>query len=217
MRCCHFSLNHFSEWHVITLVWFSDTFYVMIAQSWPFCFCWYQFSTMPVAKRLLEHNTKHKKTQNTQQPTWAATTLPSSGFAIFCHGNIRHGLKLKSRHSSLLWVRCRRPAAGLLSRLLVPLFEVLTHTSSKNRAMGMALALGGCHFMIQHHNQPNSWRSGKRDARVEARGVGSALGDAIPSFGQSNQSTEKKPKVIYTLALDGCWSKFYMQQLTKNM
>jgi hypothetical protein len=125
---------------------------------------------MLVAKRPLKHNTKHKKHRNTQQPTSAATALPSSGFAIFCHGIICHGLK--SRHNGLLWVRCRRPAVGSRSWLLVPLFGALTHTPSKNRAMDVALTLGGCRFMIQHHNQPNSWCSGRGDARVEARGGG---------------------------------------------
>ncbi len=26
--------------------------------------------------------------------------------------------------------------------------------------MGLVLALGGCHFMIQHHNHPDSWQYG---------------------------------------------------------
>jgi hypothetical protein len=34
----------------------------------------------------------------------------------------------------------------------------------------MALALGGCHFMTQHYNQLDSWRSSRGDARVEVRG-----------------------------------------------
>jgi hypothetical protein len=59
-----------------------------------------------MAKRLLEHNTKHKtqntKHKNTQQPTWAATDTPPSGYAIYCHGNIRYGLK--SRHIGSMWV-----------------------------------------------------------------------------------------------------------------
>jgi hypothetical protein len=153
----------------------------MIEQSWPFCFCRYQFSTTSIAKRSLKHNTKHKKHKTRKNQQELPPPYPPVALPFFCHGNIRHGLK--SRHSGLLRVHCRHPVAGLLSQLLVALFEVLIHTSSKNRAMVVALALSGCRFMIQHHNQPNSWRSGKGDARVEARGVGSAWGDAIPSFG----------------------------------
>ncbi len=62
---------------------------------------------------------------------------------------------------------------------LVPLFGALMHTPSNNRAMGVALALGGHRFMIKYQNQTDSWQSGKGDARVEARG-GESHG-AMPS------------------------------------
>jgi hypothetical protein len=76
-----FSMNHFSEWHVITLGQFGGTFYVMIAQKLAILFCQYQFSTTPVAKRPLEHNTKHKKhkTHNNQHeppPPYPPAALP---------------------------------------------------------------------------------------------------------------------------------------------
>jgi hypothetical protein len=59
------------------------------------------------------------------------------------------------------------------------------HAPLKNRLMGMALALGGCRFMIQHHNQPDSWQSGRGDARLEARG-GGCKGGHCPIVGPSN-------------------------------
>jgi hypothetical protein len=122
-----------------------------------------------------KHNTTHKhKTQNTQQTAWAATALPSSGFAVYPHGNIRHGLKW--RHWGYLWVRCRLPAVSSRSLLLVPLLEVPTHDPSKNRVMGGELALGGRCFMIWHHNQPDNWRPWYGGAKGEARAGGSAWG-----------------------------------------
>ncbi len=66
--------------------------------------------------------------------------------------------------------------AGSRLRLLVPLFGARMHTPLKNRAMGMALPLGGHHFTIQHHNQPDSGQSDRGDARVEARGGGEHMG-----------------------------------------
>ncbi len=43
-------------------------FMLWLLKSWQFCLCRHQFSTTPVAKRPLEHNTKHKthKTHNNQ-------------------------------------------------------------------------------------------------------------------------------------------------------
>jgi hypothetical protein len=64
------------------------------------------------------------------------------------------------------------------------------HTPLKNRAMAVALALGGCHFMIQHHNQPESWRTGRGDARVEARGGGAHGG--MPSHRLDRQIDRRK-------------------------
>jgi len=116
-------------------------------------------------------NTKHKTQENTQQTSWAAAALPSSGFAIYCHGNIRHGLN--SRRWGSLRVHRRLPATGSHSPQLVPSFRVPTqHTPSKNRAIGMALVLGGHRFMIRHHNQPDSWQSARGGARGEMYGGG---------------------------------------------
>jgi hypothetical protein len=70
---------------------------------------------------------------------------------------------------------------------------MLTHTPSKNKVMGVALALGG-HRFIQHQNQPKSWQSGRGDARVEAKGGGGVWGDAIQLFGLANQLMEKYQK-----------------------
>jgi hypothetical protein len=58
----------------------------MIAQMSAIFFCQYQFSTMPVAKRLLKHNAKHKKhkTHNNQHelpPPYPPAALPSFAMA----------------------------------------------------------------------------------------------------------------------------------------
>ncbi len=44
---------------------FGGTFMLWLHKSWQFCLCQHQFSTTPVAKRPLEHNTKHKHTKHT--------------------------------------------------------------------------------------------------------------------------------------------------------
>jgi hypothetical protein len=86
----------------------------------------------------------------------------------------------------------RRPWSGLAARWLVCLFGVPKRDASKNREMGGALDLGGCHLMMAFNNQPRIGRSGNGDVRVEARGRESAWGDTVPSFGASNWATKNK-------------------------
>jgi hypothetical protein len=59
---------------------------------------------------------------------------------------------------------------GLCSRLLVLLFGVLMHTPLKNRAMGMALALGGRQWMKIPNNQLVVEGSGWINVGNEVRG-----------------------------------------------
>jgi hypothetical protein len=81
--------------------------------------------------------------------------------------------------------------------------------------MGVALALGGGGFMIQHHNQPNSWWSGRGDARVEARGGGEHLRGHRPIVWTIKLIDNKIQKNAYwpKMAAD---SKFYIQQPPKT-
>jgi hypothetical protein len=60
--------------------------------------------------------------------------------------------------------------AGPCSRLLVPSFGALMHTPSKNRAMGVALALGSCQSMKISNNQLVVEGSGRIKVGKEARG-----------------------------------------------
>jgi len=80
----------------------------------------------------------------------------------------------------------RRSWSDLAARWLVYLFGVPKRDASKNREMGGALDLGGCHLMMAYNNQPRIGRSDKGDVRAEARGRESAWGDTVPSFGVSN-------------------------------
>ncbi len=59
---------------------------------------------------------------------------------------------------------------GSCSQLLVPSFGALTHTPLENRAMGMALALGGRQSMKISNNQLVLEGSGWINAGNEARG-----------------------------------------------
>jgi hypothetical protein len=67
------------------------------------------------------------------------------------------------------------------------------------------LALGGQHFEGKHNNQIGVGGRGGRDAGEEARMVWSVWGDIIASIWAAIQRT-KKPKILYTVALDGGWS-----------
>ena len=75
----------------------------------------------------------------------------------------------------------------------------MNSTASKNREMARALAigLGGRSFMIRHHNQPDSWQSGRGGgirAKAEVRGSRSVWGEAVPSFGLSDRLMRKIQK-----------------------
>ncbi len=150
----------------------------------PFCFCWYQFSTRPVAKRPLKHNTKYKKhkthkSQHELPPPYPLAALPSFAMATSAMASNQG---TAAYCESVAGTRQRVCACGCL--FLCYMRWCIPHW--KNRAIGVALALGGRRFIIQHHNQPDSWWSGRGDARVEARGGGSMWRDAITVLGPSN-------------------------------
>jgi len=102
-------------------------------------------------------NTKHK-TQNTKLKTQATSNqhelpLPilSNGFALYSHGNICHG-----PNSGLIVfprVHARLTSAGFAALHSVPLFRAPMHTPSKNRAMGVGLALCGCRSIKKPNTQ----------------------------------------------------------------
>jgi hypothetical protein len=63
--------------------------------------------------------------------------------------------------------------------------------------MGVAMALGGHRFLIQHHNQPDSWWNGRGDARVEARGRGERVGGRRPIVWTIKLIDNKIPKKMH--------------------
>jgi hypothetical protein len=70
-------------------------------------------------------------------------------------------------------------------------FRMPTHTPSNNRAMGVALALSGRNLKGQHNNQPSVGIIGESDSgEVACRGW-STWGNTVPSFGMSNEATQK--------------------------
>ena len=88
-------------------------------------------------------------------------------------------------------VHARLAPAVLAVPRLVTSFGIPTHTSSRNRAMGMALALSGQNLKGRHNNQPSVGISGGKDfGEVACRGW-SAWGNTVPSFGTSNGATQK--------------------------
>jgi hypothetical protein len=65
------------------------------------------------------------------------------------------------------------------------------HTPSKNRVMGLALALSGQNLKGKYNNQPSVGISGGRESgEVARRGLG-AWGNTVPSFGMSNGAMQK--------------------------
>ncbi len=121
VKACHFSMNQFSQWHVITFGRFGGIFYVMNATKSAILAGLKSNFYMLVSQSCQKYSpAQNTTTQNTQQPTWDTATLPPSGFAIFCHGNICHGPKSWCRWS--LWAHTRRVALGALLLLFAPLF-----------------------------------------------------------------------------------------------
>ncbi len=172
-------MNHFLEWHVITLGRFGGTFYVMIAQKLAILLLPISiFYHAGASKRPLKHNTKHKKhkTHNNQhEPPLPYPPAALSSFAM-ATSTMASNQGTVAHCESVAGTQWRVRARNCLSLCLggTDAYPI------KNRAMGVALFLGGCRFMIQHHNQPNSWRSGRGDARVEARGGGERVGGRCP-------------------------------------
>jgi hypothetical protein len=66
VKACHFSMNHFSEWHVITFGWFGGTFYVMNAQKSAILAGLRSNFYMLVSQKY--GSAQNITTQNTQQP-----------------------------------------------------------------------------------------------------------------------------------------------------
>ncbi len=167
VNACILFSNQEDDIHVITLGRFGGTFYVMIAQKSAILFMlisiFYHASSWKAART--QHKTQ--KTQNTQQPTWAAIALPSSGFAIFPHGNICHGPTSWRRWS--LWAHTRRTVSDALSLLFVPSFGVPKCNTSKIRECDVTSALGGHLLVGQHNNQPKVGVRSRRDIGEGAR------------------------------------------------
>ncbi len=66
------------------------------------------------------------------------------------------------------------------------------------------MALGSQHFDRKHNNQIGVGGRGGRDAGEEARPVWSVWGTLSLRYGQQFEG-QKKPKKLYTVALDGRW------------
>ena len=88
----------------------------MIAQMSAIFFCRYQFSTMPVAKRLLKHNAKHKKhkkhkkhnNQHELPPPYLPAALPSFAMATSAMAsNQGTAAYYESVAGARWWVRAR--------------------------------------------------------------------------------------------------------------
>ena len=84
VKACHFSMNHSSEWHVITFGQFGGAFYDMNAQKLAILAGLRSNFYMSVSQKYGPG--QNTTTQNTQQPIWDAATLPPSGFALSLHG-----------------------------------------------------------------------------------------------------------------------------------
>ncbi len=80
VKACHFSMNHFSEWHVITLGWFGCTFYVINAQKSAISAGLRSSFYMSVSQKCGPAQTQQHKTHNNQHempPPYPPAALPS--------------------------------------------------------------------------------------------------------------------------------------------
>ncbi len=139
------------------------------------------------------HNTQHTKHNN--QPKWSITVLPPSGFALYCHGNSRHGSN--SRCSIFQQVHARLATAYLAVPWSVPLFGAPAHTSWKNRVMGLALALSGRNLNWRHNKQPSVGISSGSDSEEVARGVESVGKQEILCLGPRMEQHKNNEKCIH--------------------
>jgi hypothetical protein len=118
---------------------------------------------MPVAKRPLEHNTKHKihKTHNNQHEPpspYPPATLPSFAMATSAIAMYPHlGMLIPMGPYKVRSVRC--PLVAVCS--FVWGIE-LQHIKNK-RERDVTLALGGRLLVGQHNNQPKVGIHGRRD------------------------------------------------------
>ena len=128
-------------------------------------------------------NTQHTTTnQNNSSMLYSPVALPSIAMATSTMAPTLGTV-------SFPWVHARLALVVLVAPWLVPLFGMPTHTPSKNRAMGVALALSGLNLKGRHNIQASVGLSSGRDSWEVARGGWSTWGNTTPSFGMSNGET----------------------------
>ena len=88
--------------------------------------------------------------------------------------------------------------------------------ASKNREMGVALALGGRHLIGRYNNQIGFGDRGRRDVGEEARGGWSVWGGGIKSFEVTNSNNEKNIYKMHRCLLTVADRQRLIQQSTKN-
>ncbi len=138
VKACHyFSMNHFSEWHVITFRRFGGTFYVMNVQKLAILAGLRSIFYTSISQKYGQ--ARNTTTQNTQQPTWDAPALPPSGFVLSLYGSASGATNKWCWGYQSTQARC--PALGLRLTWLVPLFWVPYRDHSKIRETGREVAL----------------------------------------------------------------------------
>jgi hypothetical protein len=75
---------------------------------------------------------------------------------------------------------------GLLSLRLVPLVGMLNEDASKKREGDGSSALGGCHLVLRHNNQPIVGGSDRMDDGEDARPGWSVWEGCFSYFGAAN-------------------------------
>jgi len=141
VNACPSSSNQEDEEHIITLGPFGCIFQVLIVQKSAILLwlMWIFYQASPVAKSMVHHTIQQNKTHNNQHeppPTYPSAAL--SSIAI----------------NRLPVSQLQAPGGGFALASACSFVWGANAYPIKNRAMGMALALGGRRFTIQHHNQP---------------------------------------------------------------
>jgi hypothetical protein len=211
VKACHFSMNHFSEWHVIIFGWFGGTFMLWMHKSWQFRLVSDQVSTCRLAKNTVQHKTQQHKTHNNQHempPPYppAALPSPSMGRAVAPPTHGAEAAKVPKQG-----VRCRVCA----QRGWFLCFGCRTETPWKSEIREGSWPYGQ-NLIKTHNNQPEIDNSSRRDIGERASGGWSVWGDVVPSFGWQlgQQQNDIKWITLRPKMAADWWG--YTQQPTRN-
>ncbi len=211
VKACHFSMNHFSEWHVITFGRFAGAFYDMNAQKLAISAGLRSNFYMSVSQKYgpaqntttQTHNNQHEKPL--PYPP-AALPSPVMGRPVVPPTHGAEATKVPKqgiRHR--VWAQ----------RGWLPCSGCCTETPQKSERWEGSWPYGQ-NLIKTHNNQPEIDDGSRRDVGERARGGWSVWGDIVPSFGWWLGQQKNNIKWIMPRPKTAADWWGYMQQPTRN-